>query len=302
MSGKLVDERRSLVAQALRGQAEGCRLLGSRLSGSSHRPATTADRSAGWPERIAPMGYPPPEQPQGQQPQSQQPPYPYGYQPPPYPYWQQPQWRPPPYIDPKVLKPSRLWYWVAPIPALIGLVLCAVFVVQFVDRFDTNLTHLRTPGTVQLTLDAGDERGIYVQTAGALGAQSVSAGDLRCSVREAASERSVELHDASGFTLTLNNDEYVERLRFKAPRAGRYAVTCSEPPGVPLAVGKHLALREFALPAIGAIASFLIGAALTTAIAVVVAVKRSRHKQRLQREAVSGAPPGPSPPAGSAPR
>jgi hypothetical protein len=31
MSGKLVDERRSLVAQAVRGQAEGCRLLGSQL-------------------------------------------------------------------------------------------------------------------------------------------------------------------------------------------------------------------------------------------------------------------------------
>ncbi|MEA2442996.1 MAG: hypothetical protein QOJ12_288 [Thermoleophilales bacterium] len=219
------------------------------------------------------MGYPPPEQP--------------------YPYWQQhqwpqPQWRPPPYIDPKVLKPSRLWYWLSPIPALIGLALCAVFVVQLIDRFDTNLTHLRAPGTVQLTLDAGDQRGIYVQTAGAVGSRAVSPDDLRCSVREVASERSVEIRDSSGFTLTLNNDEYVERLRFDAPRAGRYAVTCSEPPGVPLAVGTHLSFREFALPIIGAIASFLIGGALTAAIAVVVAVKRSRHKQRLQREAVSG--------------
>jgi hypothetical protein len=229
------------------------------------------------------MGYPPPEQP----PHGQQPPYPYGYQPPAYPYWQQPQWRPPPYIDPKRLKPSRLWYWLSPIPALIGLALCGAFSVQFIDRFDTDLAHLRAPGTVQLSLESGDERGIYVQTVGAVGARSVSAADLRCSVREATSERSVTLHDSSGFTLTLNSDEYVERLRFEAPRAGRYAVSCSEPPGVPLAVGKHLSFREFALPIIGAIASFLIGAALTAAIAVVVAVKRSSHKQRLQREAVS---------------
>jgi hypothetical protein len=236
------------------------------------------------------VGYPPPEQPpHGRQPPHGQPPYPYGYQPP-HPYWQQPQWRPPPPIDPKRLEPSRLWYWLSPIPALIGIALCVMFVIEFVDRFDADLAHLRTPGTVQLTLKAGDKRAIYVQTAGAVGSRSVSAADLRCAVREAAGERTVAVDDSSGFTLTLGSDEYAERLRFKAPRAGRYAVTCTDPPGVPLAVGKQLSFREFALPIIGAIASFLIGAAVTAAIAVVVGVKRSSHKQRLQREAVAGGP------------
>jgi hypothetical protein len=48
MSGKLVDERRSVVAQALRGQAEGCRLLGSRLYGD------LLDRTAADVERGGP--------------------------------------------------------------------------------------------------------------------------------------------------------------------------------------------------------------------------------------------------------
>ncbi len=235
------------------------------------------------------MGYQPPH--------GQQPPYgpqpPYGQQPPPgyqwpYPYQPPPQqWQPPPRIDPKELRPSRLWYWLSPIPALVGVALAVVFVLQLVDRIDTDLDHLRAPGTVQLQLDAGDERAIYVQTLGAVGARpNVSAADLSCTVREAATERTLPLDESSGFTLTINNDEYVKRLSFDAPRAGRYSVTCTEPRGTPLAVGQDLGFGELAVPIVGIVLSFLIGVALTAAIAIMTAVKRSNHKQRLQREAM----------------
>jgi hypothetical protein len=238
------------------------------------------------------VSHPPPEHP----PTGDQPPYPYGQQPPyaygqppqPYPYYYAPQqWRPPPPIDPKQLKPSRLWYWLSPIPALIGVAISVLFVIQVVDRFDTDLDHFRTPDTVVQTLQAGDERAIYVQTVGATGARPLAASELSCSVRDAASERSVPLDSTSGFTLTIGSDEYVERFQFTAPHTGRYAVTCTEPRGLPLAVGQNLSLKSFVLPIVAAIVAFLLGLALTAAIAITTGVKRSNHKQQLQREAVA---------------
>lgn len=218
------------------------------------------------------MSYPPPPPPGP-------PPHGYGYGG--YP----PQaWTPPPQIDPKQLKPSRLWYWLAPLPALIGVGIALVLLVGVIQQFDTDLDHLRTPGSVTVQLDEGDERGIYVQTAGAPGAVNPPRA-VSCTVR-GAREANVPLRGTSGLTLTVGGDEYVEQDRFTAPADGSYVVSCSEPPGLPVAVGPHIAVRRFFWPVIGMIAAFLIGVALTGVIAVVTGVRRSNHKQRLQREAL----------------
>jgi hypothetical protein len=224
------------------------------------------------------VSYPPPPPPPGQYP-PQPPPYGYGGYPP-----QQPYWTPPPRIDPKLLKPSRLWYWLSPIPAVIGTAIAIVLLVGVINQFDTNLDHFVAPGTVAMTLDKGDEKGIYLQTAGTAGSRSASGATLSCNVR-AVSGGSVRLRDASGFTLTLNDDEYVEQWRFVAPADGNYVVACREPPGAPAAVGPHLAVRRVLGPIVGMIVAFLIGVAATAIIAIVTGVKRSNHKQRLQREA-----------------
>jgi hypothetical protein len=228
---------------------------------------------------------PPPPQgpPPGQYPAQQ--PYGYGYYPP-----QQP-WTPPPRIDPSLLKPSRLWYWLSPIPVVIGTAIAIVLLIGLIGQLDTNLDHLVTPGHVAMTLHKGDERGIYLQTAGTAGARSASGATLSCSARNVGTERTVPLKDASALTLTLGNDEYVEQWRFVAPADGNYVVSCQEPPGVPAAVGPHIAVRRFLGPVLGMIVAFLLGLAATAIIAIVTGVKRSNHKQRLQREATEAASP-----------
>ena len=232
-----------------------------------------------YPPPPPPLGPPPPQPPYG-------PGYGYGYGYGGYPP-QQP-WTPPPRIDPSRLRPSRLWYWLSAIPVLVGTVIAVVLLVNLIQQFDTDLDNFRTPGSVTVTMDEGDEKGIYLQTAGTPGARRPSAVTLSCSVR-GARERSVPLKDASAFTLTINSDEYVEQYRFVAPADGAYVVGCSEPSGAPAAVGPHIAVRRILGPVIGMIVAFLAGVAVSAIIAIVTAVKRSNHKQQLQREALQGA-------------
>ncbi len=207
---------------------------------------------------------------------------------------QQPQWTPPTRIDPKQLKPSRLWYALAAIPIIIGMVLTAVFVAQLVGLFSTDLDDLRVPGSVVVSLDGGDKRGIYSQTSSALGALPVAA-EPACTVRDAGSERTVPVKPSPSVnTLEIGTSTYVERLRFKVPQDGRYAVTCSEPSGARLAVGPQLSPVGFVIPIVGTSLSFLVGMALSATIGIVVALKRSGHKQRLKREAREAHSSGPA--------
>ena len=219
------------------------------------------------------MGYQPP------------PPPPYGQ--PPYPYPQQyPQWQPPPPIDPKLLRPSRLWYWLSPIPALIGAIVGVFFVVAFIDRLDPDIDNFRVNEPAAVDLQSGD-RAIYVQTRDNNRTLVVPPGELRCRVEFVGSDSvPLEVERTGNATLDANADSYAAEFKFHAPHDGPYAVRCDGPEGVRLAIGPHLSFGLFA-PLAAAIGAFGIGAILAVVIAVVTAVKRSSHKQRLQREAVS---------------
>ena len=225
------------------------------------------------------MSHPPPPPPPYGYGYPPQPPYGYGYPPQPPPHW-----TPPPQIDPAVLRPSRLWYWLSPIPAVAGIAIAIVLLVGVIKQFDTDLDHFVAPARVSVRMDGGDEKGLYLQTAGTAGARRTERGALSCAVNDAGG-REVDLHDGSGLNLTVGDDEYVEQLRFAAPADGTYVVRCTGPAGAPAAVGPHIAVRRFVGPVIGMIAAFVIGVALSAIIAIVTGVRRSNHKQRLQREA-----------------
>jgi hypothetical protein len=239
---------------------------------------------------------PPPEQPPpgGTPPYGQQPPYPYGQQPPypyghqqPYPYWQQQQWRPPPPIDPRQLRPSRLWYLLSVVPAIVGFAVATLFVIAFVDRLDPDLDHFTTDRPAEVQLKQG-ERAVYVQIAGTRGARDVPASDLDCRVTFIGDpSRPLPVDTAGSFSLDVNSDRYESRLSFDAPADGRYRVACDGPRDLPLAIGPHFSAGLF-VPLVVAVIAFLVGAGLAAAIAIVTGVKRSNHKQRLQREAVAG--------------
>lgn len=221
-----------------------------------------------------------------------------GYPPqyPQHPYQPPPQWQPPPPVDPAQLRPSRLWYWLSPIPGIVGIVVAVLFIVMLVNRIGADLDRFTTSSPRVVHLEKGDERGIYVQVAGGrvAGTSSAIAG---CTVRQQSSERIVPLREPSGtFTLTVNGKSYRELYHFRPSSTGNYSVSCEGPEGAPLAVGPHFGFKGLVVPIVGAILSFLVGIALSIVIAVVTAVRRSNHKRRLQYEMAqrqAGYPPAP---------
>lgn len=213
----------------------------------------------------------------------EQPPYQQGYgygyyppQPPPY-------WAPPPQIDPKQLKPSRGWYWISAIPAAIGVIVAIVFVVAFVERLDPDIDNFQSNRPAVVEVNEGD-RAIYIQTRSNGEPIRVPPEDLRCSVNSLEGGERVPLDRAGGSTLDVDTDSYAREYSFDAPRDGRYRVRCDGPQNVRLAIGPDLTFGLFA-PLIFAIVSFLVGALAGGGIALVTALRRSSHKQRLQREA-----------------
>jgi len=210
--------------------------------------------------------------------------------PPPPPGSAYPPPSPKPRIDPKLVRPGRGWYALTPIPALVGLILTVVFVVQIVGLFVPNLDRLQAPGSLNVALDAGEGRGIYVQTFGAIGAfPRVTDSDLGCAVREDRNGSQVPLEPVQGANfLTIGTATYVERQRFEAPRDGRYAVECSRRLSAPLALGPTLSAGGLVIPILGVSLSLLVGLALSAVIAITITVLRARHRKRLRAEATSG--------------
>ena len=199
-------------------------------------------------------------------------------------YPPQPYWQPPPPVDPKQLKPSRLWYWLSAIPLVVGALLCAVFVAVFINQLDPDIDNFRSNRGATVELEAG-ERALYIQTRARNVPIRVPPGDLRCTVSFVGSDpQKVELKRSGGSTLDVNADSYAEQFSFDAPHDGPYRVSCEGPEGVLLAIGPDLSFGLF-VPLAMAIGSLILGGILTTVGLVVTAVRRSSHKQRLQREA-----------------
>jgi hypothetical protein len=214
------------------------------------------------------------------------PPSPYGYQPgygyggyPPQGYWQ-----PPPPIDPSRLRPPRYWYFLSAIPIVLSVVIAVVFVVKFVDELDPDIDNFRSNRATEVNVKSGD-RAIYIQTRVNGVPIRVPPDELRCSVTFVGSDaQPVTVTRAGGSTLDVNDDSYNREFKFDAPHNGPYRVLCEGPEGVRLAVGPDLSFGLF-VPLIVAIGSLILGGILTVVGMVVTAVRRSNHKQRLQREA-----------------
>jgi hypothetical protein len=185
-----------------------------------------------------------------------------------------------------VLRPKARWYWLSAIPFVLGLVAMTVFIVLAVKAFPGDPDEFTAPGGPTLTLEEGEKKTIYRQTSG-FGA---STAEPRCRVVDAATERPLELDEAGSFTFTTGGDEYAAELHFEAPSAGSYEVDCAGPFGgseQALAVGDRVSFGSFGLAIGGAIAAPLLGFLISVVMAIIVAVRRNRHKKRLQEEAAS---------------
>jgi hypothetical protein len=216
---------------------------------------------------------------------------------------------PAPKIDPKRLRPSRFWYWVAGAIAVGGVLLAGFLFFSILRPLFDDVERFSTARPATVKLDAGDERTIYAQTDGSPfpGARfvDVSPSDLDCIVVGGPSGRQAEVSRADGFTYTRNEDRYQAKLEFKAPSDGTYVVRCrarGAAAPVALAVGPHFGTVGFVARLLGFFAALFGGPLLGGLLAGGVALLRHRSKKRLQEEERgSWPPPGGSPPPAGPP-
>ena len=223
-----------------------------------------------------------------------------GTPPPPRSYWVPPPPAPPrPSIDSSLIRPRRLWYWVAGAVFVAGAAVAVVLSVATFRSVTGDITQFSTPNEVTVDLEPGDRRTIYVQTLmdgseTVVGSSPPTSDELVC--RVVGPTGPTEVSDITGsFTLTRGDDEYQALLRFEARSSGAHRVSCRERrpetehgiPGEPLAIGPYVGVSGFIGSIFGIFASFLGGALLAILIAVLTAVLRHRHRRRLEHEASS---------------
>ena len=222
---------------------------------------------------------PPPPPPPPQQPQQPQ-----------QPQYYQPQKRRPP-IESSRLRPRPRWYWLSALPFVIGAVATTLLAIAAVNAFPDEPDTFTAPGGPTERLEKGEDYTIFTR-------QPESDFDARpdpptpdCEVVSLPGGDRVELDDAGNTTLTFGGSEYRTQLHLTPPRTGRYEVSCDPASAFAsqdLAFGERPKLGRFGVLVGSAIGSFVLALLLAAVIAAVVAVRRHRHKRRLQDEAMAG--------------
>jgi hypothetical protein len=210
-----------------------------------------------------------------------------GYPPPPYP------------IDPRDVRPSRVWYLVATVIALLGIAAAPLLVVLGLASFGSAIGQLPdsldaqfnggTPTTVDLK--AGRTSAIYAvvleESAGAAGASCtgtpVSGGTIDLSPLSYTTSATAEGSTWSIlYEITVSQD-------------GQYSITCTSDTSTPgtdvYAVGDSVEVGGFMARIFGGAGAFAgafllpcMGLFIALVIAIVTGVRRSSHRARLQRE------------------
>jgi len=206
---------------------------------------------------------------------------------------------PQPYpIDPRDVRPSRTWYVVAVVIALLGLVAAPLLVVLGLASFGSAIGQLPsldaqfnggTPTTVELK--AGQKSAVYAvvleDSAGAAGANCTGA---------AVSGGTISLtpigYDASA---TAEGSTWSILYEITVSQDGQYSITCTSDTGVPgtdvYAVGDAVEVGGFmarifggAGAIFGAFLAPCVGIFIAVVIAIITGVRRSSYRSRLQRE------------------
>jgi hypothetical protein len=222
-----------------------------------------------------------------------------------------------PPIDRKRIRPSLWWLLTIPLPLIVGVVIAVVLIVNAVDTIDKPLQKFSAPGAITVKLKSGEGRSVYLRgthfgsdnnqdLTDTLGVQP---SDLNCRAQNIGGERSVNVDNTTGFTITLDNDRYEAVKKFTAHGAGTYNVSCrfigNPSRRVPLALGPKVNLFGFVGSIFGVFAALIGGFLIAVTILVLVLVLRYQSRKRLQREALAaagyGSQPPPPPPTGGFP-
>ncbi|MDJ1130508.1 hypothetical protein [Streptomyces iconiensis] len=185
----------------------------------------------------------------------------------------------PPKIDARELRPKRFWYVVA---GLIAAVLVGLGVAGFVSTLTGVIDSVDKEGrfrsgeSLKMNLEDGDERAVSVDLVDG------SRFRYRCQA-QGPSDPSLS-RPSSSFKVTAGGHTWQRVLMLKAHGTGEHTVTCQAARDTEFAVGEKPEmggflgglLLTFGLPALGVIAG--------TLIAVITAIRRSRHRNRLLAE------------------
>jgi hypothetical protein len=211
----------------------------------------------------------------------------------------------PPRIDPRLLRPSRVWYWVAGAIAVLSVLFAGVLFFSILRPLFDPIDDFTTPAPLTVHLDGGDQRTIYQRVARDQaefgGGTGISPNALACTAVGPGGKR-VDVTRADGFTYTKNDARYEAKLQFKASKSGDHVVRCvvrrSPDSPVVLAVGPHFGTVGFVARLVGFFAALFGGPLIGLILALVVFLMRQRSKKRLQEaERASWAPPGAGPPS-----
>ena len=200
-------------------------------------------------------------------------------------------YRPAARIDPKELRPSRRWFIPAGVIATLSLVIGFAGVVWFsLGIIETTKIDQRfRPGqTVTVTIESGKRTAIYVPEDARL------ASGPRCTVLDRSGRHLPIREPGSTTTMSTGDETWLEIFIVGAPvEPGPHQMTCESATTVDFATGGHLEVGE-TFGRLGLVAIVpVVGIATAVIMAVVVGVKRGRHRKRLIAERYGPPPPGP---------
>ncbi|MFD3575381.1 hypothetical protein [Streptomyces sp. NPDC058644] len=208
-----------------------------------------------------------------------------------YPYGPPPG--PPPRIDARQLRPRRRWFVVAGVIAAIcvgiGIASFVMTLTSTVDSVDDGKAFV-SGRSVTVRIGPEDDAAIYVR--------SPFAARAHCEVVSGPSGSAPRVTTPDGsFTVTKGSVEWQRVFVLKSDTAADYRVTCDDPRGIlTFAPGDDADLASFVGGIVVTVVVPLLGLLAGAGIAIIVGVRRGRHRRWLEAQAYygpRGAPPVP---------
>ncbi|MEU2928389.1 serine/arginine repetitive matrix protein 2 [Streptomyces sp. NPDC007251] len=199
----------------------------------------------------------------------------------------------PPSIPAKDLRPRRLWYAVAAVVGLVlvgaGIASIAVTVVDSVNSVDTARS-FPSGESRTFRFAEGKTKAIYVSQSGQ--------GHVDCRIPGMASGSMTQ--PSSTFRVTAGSRTWERVFEVRPGSSGDYTLTCTSDQPADFALGDKPQVGNVVGGILAGIGCFIAGFFGAAAIAVVTAVRRSRHRKRLTTMWTPAPQWGP-PPSGPAP-
>lgn len=206
-----------------------------------------------------------------------------------YPYGPPPG--PPPRIDARQLRPRRLWFVVA---GVIAAVCVGIGIASFVLTLTSAAGSVddgeafASGQSVTLRIGPDDDAAIYVS--------SQMYAPARCKVASGPSGSTPRVTSPDHtFTVTKGSVEWWRAFVLKADTDADYRVTCDDPRGaLTFAPGDDTGLASFVGGIVVTVLVPVLGLLAGSGIAIIVGVRRGRHRRWLEAQAYyghRGAPP-----------